>query len=547
MVRPAIDIDEILVVGLMTRQQPIREHKGAAVPTRAFIRGLTTLAGILGFVILASILGVSPVAAATCTDSLQSKIDATPSGGTVVADPCIYRETVTIDKPLTIEGQEGTEIRGSDVWPASVWKQRRSDRRWVSTKTVPQLRENIEDVYCMSGTRQCKWPEQVFVNGRAFSQVAGGRPARGQFGLTKDRRVVLRDDPRNVLVEVSVRKYWVLGAAEADGVTIDNVDMRHAATPPRTGALMNRPARVSTGGARWTVQNSTLSDSAGANVSVRSGWQMRLLNDHILRAGQLNIHGLSPYSEVRDSEIAYGNTERFCYNAQCGIGETGGMKVTHTHNVVVEGNDIHDNYGHGIHFDLDTFDNRIEGNQVHDNARMGIHYELSEGGTISDNDVYNNGWTTPDWYRGGGIVLQNSSSVEVYNNTVAWNADGIVVWNLDREGTEWDLVHDVYVHDNTILASNGATEETNTVALAWLQGWATTLFDPANNNRGANNEYWYTSPESKLERFRWNDKAIASLANFNATLGEENGTYLTEGEKETVVTTRGIPVSPRQR
>ena len=45
-------------------------------------------------------------------------------------------------------------------------------------------------------------------------------------------------------------------------------------------------------------------------------------------------------------------------------------------------------------------------------------------------------------------------------------------------------------------------------------GW----LDPANNNRGANNRYWYTSPEGSLERFRWGNNAISKLADFNASV-----------------------------
>jgi hypothetical protein len=167
---------------------------------------------------------------------------------------------------------------------------------------------------------------------------------------------------------------------------------------------------------------------------------------------------------------------------------------------------------------------------------------------VFGNVVYNNGWATPKGFMGSGIILHNSSSTEVYDNTVAWNADGIVVLAQDREGTDYDLVHDVHVHDNTIFASNGPTEESNSLALAWMQGWTDTLFDPANNNWGANNVYSYTTEEGgSLERFRWGKKSISKLADFNATAGEENGRYLTQDEKESLVANRKIPAAPERR
>jgi hypothetical protein len=65
-------------------------------------------------------------------------------------------------------------------------------------------------------------------------------------------------------------------------------------------------------------------------------------------------------------------------------------------------------------------------------------------------------------------VLMNSTTTEVYDNTLAWNADGIAVYALDREGTEWDRVHDVYIHHNIILAKDSASEPRNNLAPGWL-------------------------------------------------------------------------------
>jgi hypothetical protein len=47
---------------------------------------------------------------------LQSLIDAAPADSTLLVPACVFRETVSIDRPLTLQGQPGSEIRGSDVW-----------------------------------------------------------------------------------------------------------------------------------------------------------------------------------------------------------------------------------------------------------------------------------------------------------------------------------------------------------------------------------------------------------------------------------------------
>jgi parallel beta-helix repeat protein len=528
-------------------------HADGGVGLRASARPHTfvMLLGILVLVLLAILFAAKPVAAATCTGSLQAKIDAAPPGGTVTAEGCIYRERIEIDKPISIVGEPGAEIRGSDDW--SGWKKRKG-RLWISTRTLPAFPETMDQIVCMPGTDLCHWPEQVFVNGNALTQV-GSAPAvgQGEFFVNRNRKVILKDDPRENLVEVTVRREWIVGTtSSANDVTIDNVDMRHAANSGRTAALLNRPCQTCylDAGANWTVENSTLSDAHGGIVSLKGGDRGHtILDNQILRGGQIGIHGTGDGSVIRGNEIAFNNTERFCYEVKCGtlsgIGETGGAKFSsNVDDTVFDSNVIHDNYGHGVHYDGDCTNNTISNNRIYDNARKGIHYELCYSGKIFGNVVYHNGWATTTGFMGSGIVLQNSSSTEVYDNTVAWNAEGIVVLATDREGTAYDLVHDVHVHDNTIFASNGPTEESNSLGLAWVQGWTTTLFDPANNNWGANNKYWYTSPESSLERFRWHNKSIGKLADFNATLGEENGIYLTPDEKDAVMTTKGIPPNP---
>ena len=50
----------------------------------------------------------------SCPVSLQSLIDSTPTGGTLDVPACVYRETVTISRPITINGY-GAVIDGRDA------------------------------------------------------------------------------------------------------------------------------------------------------------------------------------------------------------------------------------------------------------------------------------------------------------------------------------------------------------------------------------------------------------------------------------------------
>ena len=59
-------------------------------------------------------LEAMPTPPQTCTSSLQALIDATPTGGTLTVPACIYRESVTIRQPITINGY-GAIIDGRDT------------------------------------------------------------------------------------------------------------------------------------------------------------------------------------------------------------------------------------------------------------------------------------------------------------------------------------------------------------------------------------------------------------------------------------------------
>ena len=150
--------------------------------------------------------GGTPSTAPTgCATTIQALVDAAASGSVVSVPSCVYRETVTITKPLVLDGGGVAEVRGSDVWNSG-WSQ--SGGYWVRG-TVPAFSTGGS---CQSGTERCLWPEQVFFDGRPLLQVAAN-PASGQFAVNGARQVVLADDPNGHTVEVTTRKAWVTARA----------------------------------------------------------------------------------------------------------------------------------------------------------------------------------------------------------------------------------------------------------------------------------------------------------------------------------------------
>lgn len=479
-----------------------------------------------------------------CEDSLQAILDAAAPGSTVqVRTDCIYRERVKIRVPMVLDGQGGAEIRGSDVW--TTWIP--VDGLWVSANPVPFY--ETEGFCEEESDGRCLWPEQVFRDGVALRQVAAGTvPGPGQFSLNAGRQVVIADDPTSAVMEVSTRTTWM--EIDADDVTVRGFTMKHAATDAQAGAL-----RVP-GAARWTIEGNTLSDGHGIIISFWHAPGGTIIDNEIFNAGQLGIGGATSDAVIRGNVIYRNNTERFDPDW-----EAGGMKITNTTNIEISDNEVYLNHGPGIWCDIDCREVRIHGNNVYHNDRVGIYFEISDGAEIFQNRVWSNVWG-----EGGtgwaGIFISSSSNARVYENIVAWNGDGIVVMSQCRapvsggQGCDtshrWSNVSGNEVFRNTIIMAPHDDLDPTVYALGWQRDIVDEsgrayrfMFSDEANNRGYENRYWISPDDRSGEiSFAWSDTSFASLDQFNATPGEENGRYLDEDDRDRILTEAGISPEP---
>ena len=478
-----------------------------------------------------------------CRGSLQGLIDAAKPGSTVrTPGNCVYRERVVINKPLTLAGGRGAEIRGSNVWRN--W--RKSGNYWIKGG-LPKFPASGQ---CKSGTKRCLWPAQVFLDGRPLLQVAS-RPAKGQFAVKTSargrRHIMLADNPGGHTVEVSIRQQWVVG--KADNVTISGFTMRNAANSRERGALTNADSdNPYYFHSYWTVKNNRLSNAAAA-VVVLKGKHNKLIGNDIKRGGQLGVHLGGNYNLIQGNKIHNNNTEDFDPGW-----EAGGIKAAaRVKGLTVTRNHIYDNRGVGAWCDIDCSGVSYTGNRIYNNAGAGILFEISQGANIAGNVVWNNGWHQAGRAWSAGIKVSNSRNVRVHGNVVAWNASGISVISTNRDNARWNKVYGIKIHNNDLLAKNG-------YSLAWIQedGWnGGVLYNRASDNRGMYNHYWYPGPEkSSISnwntdlRYRWGDikhvnhNILLKLRSFSGTPGERSGRYLTQAQKRRVVSSARIPANP---
>ncbi len=473
----------------------------------------------------------TPVAAR----SIQELVDTALPGSTVVVPPGVYRETVTIAKPLTLTGSVGADIRGSDVW--TDW--RPTSEGWTSGAAVPRLESGATRA-CPDPLSRCRWPEQVFLDDRPLLQVAGA-PTSGQFALDEDRRVLLADDPRGHTVEVTTRAQWLW--LRSAGITVQGFRMRHAGSATQYGAIQNTLADNHTGFGDITIQDNDLSDAHGAAIAIkgseaRRASGVRLLRNDISRAGQIGV--FTYYTSdlvVARNRVHDNNTEG--YDPRW---EAGGVKNVQAAALEIRDNEVYDNDGVGLWCDIDCGNATYSGNRAYDNQLAGIFFEIGDGARIVDNRAWSNGWGFPEWGWGAGILVAGSSNVEVARNTVAWNATGIAVISQQREEARWNLVKNVVVHDNAIAMAREATGANASLGLAWLQDWKGRLFESAANNRGARNSYWYPTAEGQTARFAWQQET-PSLQDFRSTPGGEGSRYLATNEMDGLLRALGVPTS----
>ncbi len=317
----------------------------------------------------------------------------------------------------------------------------------------------------------------------------------------------------------------------ASDVTVEGFTMRYASNAAQTGAV-----RVTAGISRFTLRDCDLGYAAGADVAYGTANDSVVEDCDIHDGGQLGVHlggdGTNGRNNIlRDSRVHDNNTAGFDPTW-----EAGGLKATRQTGLQLLDNTVDDNAGPGLWCDIACRDIVVTGNRVHHNTYAGIMFEISTGATIRSNLVWENGWGEATWGWGAGILISSSGGADVSGNTVAWNYAGISVISQNRGSYQVPVTND-NVHDNVIMA------EYDHWSAFWAEDWSGVLFNPGSNNRGSTNRYWINHAEDSHSRFQW-QTGQSTLAAFNATPGDEGGTYLSDSQKTATLTAAGMPLTP---
>jgi parallel beta-helix repeat protein len=247
----------------------------------------------------------------------------------------------------------------------------------------------------------------------------------------------------------------------SNNVELVNLEIRNYRADLYQGAIRSQ------GGTGWTLRDLKVHDNGtsagGSGSALGSGW--KVIGGRYYNNRQEAFGGTAGNAVLDGVEIDHNNFTDSSYtkrNTDCGY-EAGGFKWV-TNNITVKNSSIHDNACRGLWVDGSAKNAVITNNRVFNNWDEGIFIEISSNATITGNTVYNNGWrcyegngSTCIWMLGGGITLLSSNNVEIANNNLYGNFNGITLIQSTRNDGNPGVLRDNYIHDNTVSGPSGKT------------------------------------------------------------------------------------------
>lgn len=497
--------------------------------------------------------------------------DAAP-GATIVIPPGVYRESVNLNKAVTlIADTVGTAyISGADVWGDDYWARPSTSygaRCWVSRLTVPSLATSGH------GSDWAKSQYAVWFDGEPLVQIGDQNhprlPGPGQFSIDNFGRILLGDSPLGHLVEVSTRANALTFNADA---TVSGLTFLHGASSD-TGTVSPFPS-VNFNSRLVTFTNNMVVHNKGIGIggNIKAGSVItdnELAYNGVIGADLSSSTGISGAkgwvpTYFQRNKLHHNNTLGESVVAWTG----GGLKFTSFDGLVATDNTAWSNNGMGIWGDISNTQATIQRNKCWFNEVAGIYFEVSgidsagfvgTASDISDNDTWENGWTSyaPNAATYGGIVISTSRNVNVHNNRCAFNAQAIPVWwdaaRTDKPHGNENVADNIAVYDNDVVqetsfANNSIWSLAGSITFRDNADSALApLYAAANGVGGRLNRITpYTAEASNF--YAWGGGYQSTLAAFNATRGGNDGggnsTAPSLAAAQAVLAAHGMPTTP---
>lgn len=239
----------------------------------------------------------------------------------------------------------------------------------------------------------------------------------------------------------------------ANGVTVRGLVVRNYAGGDAGKAAIN--VRFPSAGADWVIEDNEVAyNYSGIYPSTRN----LVRGNQVHHNARYGMAGDGTDLVVEGNEIAFNRTD-----ANQPAGDSSATKFVLTTNLMLRGNWVHHNQGHGLWVDINNIYTTYEYNVIEDNWWNGIFHEISYDAWIFHNYFARNGHSTDNPWSQNAVNVTNSPNVEVAYNVLVANRAGIFgnQWNHPGDyGDGYDsffghvygerVLRNFNVHDNDL-------------------------------------------------------------------------------------------------
>jgi parallel beta-helix repeat protein len=346
--------------------------------------------------------------------SVAKALASAPSGSTVVFRGGTYRNiTASINKQLTLQAypHEKPWVKGSVIvtdWVAdrAIWRK----DGWNYSFALNMGSEYIDPKYPMA-----RYGDMVYINGVSLKQVASkAEVVPGTFYVdSASKQLYIGDNPAGKTVEATaIEDGLIIAPKFGSSTVIRGLGFAHYAD----SALNVQAPQVMVEDNTFVWNGVQGAGFTGADAIVRG--------NTFSYNGRKGVAGyLAHRMLLENNTISYNNVENFSK-----IWDAAGAKFVTTEGLTSRNNIIEYNFANGLWLDESSTNATIVKNRLRYNDNMGVLFEISHNAIIAANLMYNNGMA--------GIMVSDSSSVRVYNNTLSMNNKHIVFKDTTRVNTD---------------------------------------------------------------------------------------------------------------
>jgi hypothetical protein len=398
--------------------------------------------------------GSGPTLTVVPGDDVQSKVNSAGCGSTFMFSPGVYNNfsVVPLDYDQFISSTPKAAIL-SGATTVNNFVFNTSLKLWVGKIQITPV--SAPKGQCYPGIVGCVHPEDLFFNGVLYARVntISSVVSKSWYLNYTNGNVYVADNPTGQTIQISTTRF-AIGGGNITSVVVNGFIIEKYGSPANNGAIegIDYSQLTSIPSYSWLIENNEIRYNHATGVVI--GSRMTVTGNYLHHNGQLGAGGTGNNVTVTNNEIAFNNAVGYSY------AWAGGAKFVQVVGLSVTNNYSHDNNGAGLWTDIENSNVDISFNQLANNHGAGIIHEIGYNANIHDNTITNDGIDTrgtgPWW--GGGIIVSNSSSVQVYNNTLTNCQNGIMEQSKNRGNGSNGLpyvLQNVIVYNNTITQNSG--------------------------------------------------------------------------------------------